>query len=245
MKEKEKDKLLLLYEETSNLTQESNFIGKKKINSLDSILNNKLNLVNNIIKEHNVDIQKFRNWINTINKNEKEIKQYFFQLKEVSNELESNFSLNQFEYNIQEKIIQGLNQQYNFLKTVQIREERQKHQIEDMTNNPINSSALFEKLKNMISFYENITGIRIEKDKNEKDEIIVHAFEGYNLLNDLKSCDFSIKLKNEKFFIVKMNPFFNAKPYEDEINEENLNLKNLGITIGKIVLNEFPQYVIT
>ena len=114
-----------------------------------------------------------------------------------------------------------------------------------MTNNPINSSALFEKLKNMISFYENITGIRIEKDKNEKDEIIVHAFEGYNLLNDLKSCDFSIKLKNEKFFIVKMNPFFNAKPYEDEINEENLNLKNLGITIGKIVLNEFPQYVIT
>ncbi len=42
-----------------------------------------------------------------------------------------------------------------------------------------------------------------------------------------------------------MNPFFNAKPYEDEINEENLNLKNLGITIGKIVLNEFPQYVIT
>ena len=245
MKEKEKDKLLLLYEETSNLTQESNFIGKKKINNLDSILNNKLNLVNNIIKEHNVDIQKFRNWINTINKNEKEIKQYFFQLKEVSNELESNFSLNQFEYNIQEKIIQGLNQQYNFLKTVQIREERQKHQIEDMTNNPINSSALFEKLKNMISFYENITGIRIEKDKNEKDEIIVHAFEGYNLLNDLKSCDFSIKLKNEKFFIVKMNPFFNAKPYEDEINEENLNLKNLGITIGKIVLNEFPQYVIT
>ncbi len=192
MKEKEKDKLLLLYEETSNLTQESNFIGKKKINNLDSILNNKLNLVNNIIKEHNVDIQKFRNWINTINKNEKEIKQYFFQLKEVSNELESNFSLNQFEYNIQEKIIQGLNQQYNFLKTVQIREERQKHQIEDMTNNPINSSALFEKLKNMISFYENITGIRIEKDKNEKDEIIVHAFEGYNLLNDLKSCDFSI-----------------------------------------------------
>ena len=81
MKEKEKDKLLLLYEETSNLTQESNFIGKKKINNLDSILNNKLNLVNNIIKEHNVDIQKFRNWINTINKNEKEIKQYFFQLR--------------------------------------------------------------------------------------------------------------------------------------------------------------------
>lgn len=245
MDNKKKDKLLLLYEETSNLIQESNQIGKEKLNKLDSILNNKLNLVNNIIKEHNVDIQKFKNWMNTINKNEKDIKQYTSKLEGVSNKLDNNLSLNKFEYNIQEKLIQGLNEQYNFLKTLQIREERQKNELEKLTNIPINSIILFEKLKNMVSFYEDITGIRIEKDKNEKDEIIVHAFEGYNLLNDLKSCHFSIKLKNKKFYIVKMNPIFNAKPYEDEINEETMDFKNLGILLGKIILNEFPQYVIT
>ena len=100
-------------------------------------------------------------------------------------------------------------------------------------------------MKNIIEFYENITGIRIEKDKNEKDVFIVHAFEGFNLLNDLKSCDFSVKLKHGKFYIVKMNPIFNAKPYEDEINQDNGEMKNLGTMIGKIIINEFPQYVIT
>ena len=65
---------------------------------------------------------------------------------------------------------------------------------------------------------------------------IVHAFEGFNLLNDLK---------NGKFYIVNMNPIFNTKPYEDEINQENGEWKNLGNMIGKIIINEFPQYVIT
>ena len=104
---------------------------------------------------------------------------------------------------------------------------------------------LSEKIKNLCELYENITGIRIEKDLNEKDVFIVHAFEGFNLLNDLKSCDFSVKLKNGKFYIVNMNPIFNPKPYEDEINQENGELKNLGNMIGKIIINEFPQYVIT
>ena len=125
-----------------------------------------------------------------------------------------------------------------------MREEKQKKDLAEMAKNPINSKILSEKLKQIVNLYENITGIRIEKDKNEKDIFIVHAFEGYNLLNDLKSCDFSVKLKNGKFYIVKMNPIFNAKPYEDEINNET-EMKNLGIMIGKIILNEFPQYVIT
>ena len=42
-----------------------------------------------------------------------------------------------------------------------------------------------------------------------------------------------------------MNPQFNAKLYEEEINNENIEDKNLGIMIGKIILNEFRQYVIT
>ena len=133
----------------------------------------------------------------------------------------------------------------NVLKTIQIKEQKQQKDLEEIIANPMNSANLAEKIKNIVNFYENITGIRIEKDKNENDTFIVHAFEGYNLLNDLKSCDFSMKFKNGKFHIVKMNPMFNPQPYEDEINEESIEEKNLGIILGKIILNEFRQYVIT
>ena len=223
MELKEKDKLLLLYEQTTNLIPESN----------------------KIIKTNNLDIKKFKKWINTINKNETEIKQYTSNLEKISDKLDIALSINKFEYDIQEKTIHNLNDQYNLLKTIQIREEKQKNDLNDLISNPLNSTVLSGKLKNIIDFYEDMTGIRIEKDKNEKDVFIVHAFEGYNLLNDLKSCDFSVKLKHGKFYIVKMNPIFNAKPYEDEINRDNGELKNLGNMIGKIIINEFPQYVIT
>ena len=242
---KEKDKLLLLYEETSNIIPESNKKTKEMLDKLDYILNDKLNLVNNIIKDHNVDIHKFKNWINTINKNEKEVKQFTSQLELISDKLNNTLSLNKFEYDIQEKTIISLKEEYNLLKAIQIREEKQKKDLEEINNSPLNSKIFYEKVKKSLELYENITGIRIEKDKNEKDVFIVHAFEGFNLLNDLKSCDFSIKLKNGKFEIVKMNPQFNAKLYEDEINNENIEDKNLGIMIGKIILNEFRQYVIT
>jgi hypothetical protein len=245
MELKEKDKLLLLYEETTNLIPESNKINKEKLDKVDSTLNNKYNLVENIIKDHNLDIKKFKTWINTINKNETEIKQYSTILEQISDKLDKTLSINKFEYDIQEKTIHTLNDQYNLLKTIQIREEKQKNDLQDLISSPLNSSILSQKLKNIIEFYENITGIRIEKDKNEKDVFIVHAFEGFNLLNDLKSCDFSVKLKHGKFYIVKMNPIFNAKPYEDEINQDNGEMKNLGTMIGKIIINEFPQYVIT
>ena len=245
MELKEKDKLLLLYEETTNLIPESNKINKEKLDKVDSTLNNKYNLVENIIKDHNLDIKKFKTWINTINKNETEIKQYSTILEQISDKLDKTLSINKFEYDIQEKTIHTLNDQYNLLKTIQIREEKQKNDLQDLISSPLNSSILSQKLKNIIQFYENITGIRIEKDKNEKDVFIVHAFEGFNLLNDLKSCDFSVKLKHGKFYIVKMNPIFNAKPYEDEINQDNGEMKNLGTMIGKIIINEFPQYVIT
>ena len=245
MELKEKDKLLLLYEETTNLIPESNKINKEKLDKVDSTLNNKYNLVENIIKDHNLDIKKFKTWINTINKNETEIKQYSTILEQISDKLDKTLSINKFEYDIQEKTIHTLNDQYNLLKTIQIREEKQKNDLQDLISSPLNSSILSQKLKNIIEFYENITGIRIEKDKNEKDVFIVHAFEGFNLLNDLKSCDFSVKLKHGKFYIVKMNPIFNAKPYEDEINQDNGKMKNLGTMIGKIIINEFPQYVIT
>ena len=245
MEFKEKDKLLLLYEETTNLIPESNKINKEKLDKVDSTLNNKYNLVENIIKDHNLDIKKFKTWINTINKNETEIKQYSTILEQISDKLDKTLSINKFEYDIQEKTIHTLNDQYNLLKTIQIREEKQKNDLQDLISSPLNSSILSQKLKNIIEFYENITGIRIEKDKNEKDVFIVHAFEGFNLLNDLKSCYFSVKLKHGKFYIVKMNPIFNAKPYEDEINQDNGEMKNLGTMIGKIIINEFPQYVIT
>ena len=245
MELKEKDKLLLLYEETTNLIPESNKLSKEKLDKVDSTLNNKYNLVENIIKDHNLDIKKFKTWINTINKNETEIKQYSTILEQISDKLDKTLSINKFEYDIQEKTIHTLNDQYNLLKTIQIREEKQKNDLQDLISSPLNSSILSQKLKNIIEFYENITGIRIEKDKNEKDVFIVHAFEGFNLLNDLKSCDFSVKLKHGKFYIVKMNPIFNAKPYEDEINQDNGEMKNLGTMIGKIIINEFPQYVIT
>ena len=245
MELKEKDKLLLLYEQTTNLIPESNKISKEKLDKVDSTLNNKKFLLEKIIKTNNLDIKKFKKWINTINKNETEIKQYTSNLEKISDKLDIALSINKFEYDIQEKTIHNLNDQYNLLKTIQIREEKQKNDLNDLISNPLNSTVLSGKLKNIIDFYEDMTGIRIEKDKNEKDVFIVHAFEGYNLLNDLKSCDFSVKLKNGKFYIVKMNPIFNAKPYEDEINKDNGELKNLGNMIGKIIINEFPQYVIT
>ena len=245
MELKEKDKLLLLYEETTNLIPESNKLSKEKLDKVDSTLNNKYNLVENIIKDHNLDIKKFKSWINTINKNETEIKQYSTIIEQISEKLDTTLSINKFEYDIQEKTIHTLNEQYNLLKTIQIREEKQKKDLQDLCAQPLNSKIFSQKLKNIIDFYENITGIRIEKDKNEKDVFIIHAFEGFNLLNDLKSCDFSIKLKHGKFYIVKMNPIFNAKPYEEEINRDNGEIKNLGFMIGKIIINEFPQYVIT
>jgi hypothetical protein len=245
MELKEKDKLLLLYEQTTNLIPESNKISKEKLDKVDSTLNNKKFLLEKIIKTNNLDIKKFKKWINTINKNETEIKQYTSNLEKISDKLDIALSINKFEYDIQEKTIHNLNDQYNLLKTIQIREEKQKNDLNDLISNPLNSMVLSGKLKNIIDFYEDMTGIRIEKDKNEKDVFIVHAFEGYNLLNDLKSCDFSVKLKHGKFYIVKMNPIFNAKPYEDEINKDNGELKNLGNMIGKIIINEFPQYVIT
>ena len=245
MELKEKDKLLLLYEQTTNLIPESNKISKEKLDNVDSTLNNKKFLLEKIIKTNNLDIKKFKKWINTINKNETEIKQYTSNLEKISDKLDIALSINKFEYDIQEKTIHNLNDQYNLLKTIQIREEKQKNDLNDLISNPLNSTVLSGKLKNIIDFYEDMTGIRIEKDKNEKDVFIVHAFEGYNLLNDLKSCDFSVKLKHGKFYIVKMNPIFNAKPYEDEINRDNGELKNLGNMIGKIIINEFPQYVIT
>ena len=245
MEYKENDKLFSLFEESSNLIQESNKISKEKLSKLESTLNNKLSMVNRIIKEHNFDIQKFKTWINTINKNEKEIKQYTSHLELVSNRLNNNLNLNKYEYELQDKTIHSLTEQYHLLQTIELREQKQKLDLEKMIGNPVKSNILSEKIKNIVNFYENISGIRIEKDKNEKDIFIIHAFEGYNLLNDLKSCDFSIKLKNGKFYIVKMNPIFNAKQYEDENNGENLEMKNLGVIIGKIILNEFPQYVIT
>ena len=245
MELKEKDKLLLLYEQTTNLIPESNKIIKEKLDKVDSTLNNKKFLLEKIIKTNNLDIKKFKKWINTINKNETEIKQYTSNLEKISDKLDIALSINKFEYDIQEKTIHNLNDQYNLLKTIQIREEKQKNDLNDLISNPLNSTVLSGKLKNIIDFYEDMTGIRIEKDKNEKDVFIVHAFEGYNLLNDLKSCDFSVKLKHGKFYIVKMNPIFNAKPYEEEINKDNGELKNLGNMIGKIIINEFPQYVIT
>jgi hypothetical protein len=245
MELKEKDKLLLLYEQTTNLIPESNKISKEKLDNVDSTLNNKKFLLEKIIKTNNLDIKKFKKWINTINKNETEIKQYTSNLEKISDKLDIALSINKLEYDIQEKTIHNLNDQYNLLKTIQIREEKQKNDLNDLISNPLNSTILSGKLKNIIDFYEDMTGIRIEKDKNEKDVFIVHAFEGYNLLNDLKSCDFSVKLKHGKFYIVKMNPIFNAKPYEDEINRNNGELKNLGNMIGKIIINEFPQYVIT
>ena len=245
MEFKEKDKLLLLYEETTNLIPESNKISKEKIDKVESTLRNKEILLKNIIKNHNVDIKKFKNWINTINKNEAEIKHYSTLLEQISDKLDTTLSLNKFEYEMQENTIHNLNEQYNLLKTVQFRQEKHQKDLMELVSNPLDSSVLSKKLKNIVEFYENITGIRIEKDKNEKNIFIVHAFEGFNLLNDLKSCDFSVKLKNGKFYIVNMNPIFNAKPYEDEINQENGELKNLGNMIGKIIIKEFPQYVIT
>ena len=236
MELKEKDKLLLLYEQTTNLIPESNKISKEKLDKVDSTLNNKKFLLEKIIKTNNLDIKKFKKWINTINKNETEIKQYTSNLEKISDKLDIALSINKFEYDIQEKTIHNLNDQYNLLKTIQIREEKQKNDLNDLISNPLNSTVLSGKLKNIIDFYEDMTGIRIEKDKNEKDVFIVHAFEGYNLLNDLKSCDFSVKLKHGKFYIVKMNPIFNAKPYEDEINKDNGELKNLGNMIGKIIM---------
>ena len=190
-------------------------------------------------------IKKFKTWINTINKNETEIKQYTSLLEQISEKLDTTLSINKYEYDIQEKAIHNLNEQYNLLKTIQLKEEKQKKDLNDLISNPLDSTILSKKLKNLVEFYENITGIRIEKDKNEKDAFIVHAFEGFNLLNDLKSCDFSVKLKHGKFYIVNMNLVFNPKPYEDEINQENGELRNLGNMIGKIIIKEFPQYVIT
>ena len=245
MEFQQKDKLVLLFEETSNLIQDSNKISKEKINKLDSTLNNKLSLVRNIIKDRNLDIKKFKSWINTINKNEKEIRQQTSQFEEISQKLEKTLSLNQFECSVQGNAVNGLYNTMNLLRTIQIKEQKQKKDLEEIISSPMNSFSLAENIKNIVKFYENITGIRIEKDKNENDTLIVHAFEGYNLLNDLKSCDFSIKLKNGKFHIIKMNPMFNPKPYEDEINGENMKEKNLGVILGKIILNEFRQYVIT
>ena len=245
MEFQQKDKLVLLFEETSNLIQDSNKISKEKINKLDSTLNNKLSLVRNIIKDRNLDIKKFKSWINTINKNEKEMRQYTSQFEEISQKLEKTLSLNQFECSVQGNAVNGLYNTMNLLRTIQIKEQKQKKDLEEIISSPMNSFSLAENIKNIVKFYENITGIRIEKDKNENDTLIVHAFEGYNLLNDLKSCDFSIKLKNGKFHIIKMNPMFNPKPYEDEINGENMKEKNLGVILGKIILNEFRQYVIT
>lgn len=214
---------------------------EEKIKSIEK----EIDYIKCLINETNSEIKKLKKWINTINKNETEIKQYTSNLEKISDKLDIALSINKFEYDIQEKTIHNLNDQYNLLKTIQIREEKQKNDLNDLISNPLNSTVLSGKLKNIIDFYEDMTGIRIEKDKNEKDVFIVHAFEGYNLLNDLKSCDFSVKLKHGKFYIVKMNPIFNAKPYEDEINKDNGELKNLGNMIGKIIINEFPQYVIT
>ena len=121
MELKEKDKLLLLYEETTNLIPESNKITKEKLEKVESTLNNKYNLVENIIKDHNLDIKKYKNWITTINKNETEIKQYLSILEQISEKLDTTLSINKFEYEIQEKTIHTLNEQYNLLKTIQIR----------------------------------------------------------------------------------------------------------------------------
>ena len=134
MELKEKDKLFLLYEETTNLIPESNKINKEKLEKVDSTLNSKLTLVNNIIKDHNIDIKKFKNWINTINKNETEIKQYTSLLEEISNKLDTTLTINKFEYDIQEKTIHTLNEQYNLLKTLQIRQEKQKNDLNQGQN---------------------------------------------------------------------------------------------------------------
>lgn len=245
MEFKQKDNLVLLFEDSSKLIQESNKTSQEKIDKLESTLNNKVSLVRNIIKDRNLDIQKFRSWINTINKNEKEIRQYASQFEEISQKLEDTLSINQFECKVQGQSVSNLYNTMNVLKTIQIKEQKQQKDLEEIIASPMNSADFAEKIKKIVNFYENITGIRIEKDKSENDTFIVHAFEGYNLLNDLKSCDFSMKFKNGKFHIVKMNPMFNPQPYEDEINEENIEEKNLGIILGKIILNEFHQYVIT
>ena len=173
-----KDKLLLLLEETSNLVQESNQASTEKIKKLDSTIDNKLNLVNSIIKGHNLDIRKFQAWINSINKNEEEIKKYTSQFEEISNKLNNNIILNQFEYGLQNNYMKYLQDDnlFNILKTIQIREKKQKKELDEISSSPMNSLIIAEKIKNIVKFFENISGIRIEKDKNENDTLIIHAF---------------------------------------------------------------------
>ena len=142
MEFKEKDKLLLLYEETTNLIPESNKISKEKINKVESTLRNKEILLKSIIKNHHVDIKKFKNWINTLNKNETEIKHYTTELEQISDKLDTTLSINKFEYEIQENAIRNLNEQYNLLKTIQIRQEKQQKDLEELISNPLESSIL-------------------------------------------------------------------------------------------------------
>ena len=147
MELKEKDKLLLLYEETTNLIPESNKISKEKLGKVESTLRNKEIILKNIIKDHNVDIKKFKSWINTINKNETEMKQYTSLLEQISEKLDTTLSINKYEYDIQEKTIHNLNEQYNLLKTIQFREEKQKKDLNDLVSNPIDSSILKKKIE--------------------------------------------------------------------------------------------------
>ena len=178
MELKEKDKLFLLYEETTNLIPESNKINKEKLEKVDSTLNSKLTLVNNIIKDHNIDIKKFKNWINTINKNETEIKQYTSLLEEISNKLDTTLTINKFEYDIQEKTIHTLNEQYNLLKTLQIRQEKQKKHIKNNNSNLANKN----NIKNPgIRLYEENIGHVSKKVQSLKEKL-----EEQKKLEDLK-----------------------------------------------------------
>lgn len=240
-----KDKLILLYEYTDKMYDKANKTKKESLNKLDNCLNDKYNLVKNIVKNNNADINNYKSWIKTLNQNEKEMLLYSQLFSDISEKLDNIDKINKFEHDIQEETINVMKEQFNLLATLNIREEKQKYDFQELKQQPLKSVELKEKLQNFINFYESISGIKIEKDKFEPNVFNVKAFEGYNLLNDLKSCDFSVRISNGEFHIIKSNPPFNPKPYEDEINNSNYETKNLGLMIGSIIINEFPPYVIT
>ena len=247
---KPKDELELFIEELDQKLSIEESLAKEKLIQASNIIDNKYNFLISKIKDDTEENHDFLKALKNLNIREKEFNSISKILLDESKKIDDFDILSKFEETFQDKDLIMMNEEFNYVKTSQLRTEKlEKDFIEEKQKN-LKIDENLQKIENIIKVMTTHTAVRIEKENDEKNVISVYVFENHHLINGLKYCFFSIKIQNGEYHIIKMNPSFDSDKYEKEFNKKDYEkdeeiYDNLGLLIAKIITNEFKNSVIT